>query len=71
MDQKKNTSALARRILDCRKRLLDELATGDFPIGKRTRKLDDRHRRKFMTGRALRESGSHSPECRAGNCQCA
>ena len=43
MDQDERARAFPCRILDCRQRLLHELAARDFLIGKTARKLDDTH----------------------------
>jgi hypothetical protein len=47
MDEEEGPRALSLRVSDCRERLFDELAAGDFLTGKETRKLDDGHRCEF------------------------
>ena len=56
VDEQKGARAFPQRIPDRRQRLLDELATGDLPIGERTRKVDDSHACQLMPWSALRKS---------------
>src|SRR6478609_148759 len=57
------------RVFDCRERLFDELTAGDFPAGKKLRKLDDGHRGEFMSWPALRENRLDAPKRCTGKCK--
>jgi hypothetical protein len=54
------------RVFDCRERLFDELAAGDFPAGKKLRKLDYGHCSEFMSWPALCENRLDAPKRCAG-----
>src|SRR5262249_43751101 len=54
------------RVFDCRERLFDELAAGDFLAGKELGKFDDGHRAEFMSSPTLCENRLDAPKRCAG-----
>ena len=47
--EEEGARAFSLRVFDCRERLFDELAATNFLAGKKTRKLDECHRCKFVS----------------------
>jgi hypothetical protein len=65
MDDEESTRAFSARVSDCRERLFDELAAGDFPTGKQMRKLYDGHHCALVPS-VLRNCSPKTPKRRTG-----